>query len=144
MSLLEDDAKNLRDGDVVLVPMVVHHTNHHFDKAGFGMKVSCLSTEVDHRPREEREKGPRVVDVMSRYIHSVWRRPIKVGDWVAWEGSGLRHQGKVVFLADNEEAVVRRRRAVDGLPLTVALWTDDLTRILPPSDLSDTEKATMK
>lgn len=142
MSLPESECDNLRDGDIILVPMFVERTNNHF-APNHGMKIVCRSTEVDHRSREDREKGPRLVDIMSRHVHSVLRRPIRVGDWVAWESSGLRHQGKVVFLTDNEEVVVRRRRAVDGLPLTVALWLDDLTRISRPDDLSDTEKASM-
>jgi hypothetical protein len=124
------------------MPMVVQRTNDHFDR-GIGMKVSCRSTEADHRPREEREKGPRILDFMSRYIHSVSHRTIKVGDWVAWENQGTHHQGRVIFLT-NEEATVRRRRIVDGLPPSVTLWLEDLSRILPPSDLTTPEKASPK
>lgn len=140
MSLPESECDNLREGDVVLVQMFVERTNNHF-APNHGMKIVCRSTEVDHRSREDREKGPRLLDIMSRHVHSVLRRPIRVGDWVAWESNALHHQGKVTFLTNNEEAVVRRRRSVDGLPLSVVLWMDDLTRVLPPTDLNDIEKA---
>lgn len=143
MSLTEADIKNLRQGDIVLVPMVVEYANDQFVK-GSGVKVVCRSTEVDHRPREEREKGPRRVDIMSRFIHSVASRPIKIGDWVIWQEDDLQRKGKVSFLTDNQEATVRRRRSVDAKPRSVTLWLDDLTRILPPDDLTAAEKATFK
>lgn len=136
--LSEADVKNLRDGDVVLVPMVVAHTNSYFDKQ-FGMKVTCQSTEVDHRPREEREKGPRRVDVMSPFIHSVWRRPVRVGDWVSF---GAGETGKIVFL-DGTEATVRRRGDWN-ITRSIVMPLQVLERILPPEDLTDEERKIFK
>jgi hypothetical protein len=140
MGLTREEAENLREGDTVLVMMVVERTNNHFDDP-MGTKVVCTSVAQDHRPREEREeKGPRKLDIMSRFIYSVSRRPIRVNDWVKFTHrsvSGLI--GKVRFISD-EVATIKPHPQITGEPVNVSVWLAYCDRTLPPKDLSDKEK----
>lgn len=146
IGLSEDEAKNIRAGDIVLVPMYVERTDNYFDR-GRGMKIVVRSTESDHRPREEREKGPRLLDIRSTYIHSVAVRPLEVGDWVEWDVSSVNYgSGKVAFIDGTEVAVRRRGRPhtrtdLAKYPLSLQVFArGSLSRVLPPNDLSEAEQ----
>lgn len=146
MGLTQEDALNLRDGDVVLVPMVVQRTNNHFDTRT-GVKVTCVSTQNDYRMREEREeKGVITVDIQSRYISEVTKRTLREGDWVKWDmvgpGSAVGNcpafeQGKIVFI-DGADITVKQR--LDRTPRNRVIGIKALTRIPHPLDLTEAEK----
>ncbi len=145
MSLTKEEADNVRDGDIILVPLMVERTNNHF-ATGIGMKIVTRSIEVDHRSREEREKGPRLLDIMSRCVHSVAFRQIRLGDWVEWfthPASDLVAteksvaQGKVVHI-DGKEYTIKQRECVN--PRNKVLQFSEIRRILPPTDLTAIER----
>lgn len=139
--LAEIDALNLRDGDVVLVPYVIKRTNSHFDKSS-GVKLTCLATHHDYRMREEREKGPLLVDIQTRFVHSVHRRALRVGDWVEWDresvGAGADvEQGRILFI-DGDEYTVKQR--ADRTVRNRVIKHGALRRIPAPENLSEAEK----
>lgn len=139
--LTEEDALNLRDGDIVLVPYAVKRTNNHFDK-GTGVKLTCRATHNDYRMREEREKGPALVDIQSRYVHSVFRRTLRIGDWVEWDREGVGagaavEQGRIIF-SDGDEHTVKQR--ADRTVRNRVIKHGALRRIPKPDDLSEAEK----
>lgn len=110
MPLSEEDALLLRDGDIVLVPMQVEHTNNHYDKPS-GVKVACLSPQNLYM-REEREKGPPRLDIQSSRIHSIAHLMLRINDRVEWDASGPGasfepERGKVVFI-DGGEITIRQ------------------------------------
>lgn len=142
MNLTEDEQRNIREGDIVLVPMRVRDTNNHFDK-GMGVKITCQSPAQDYRPREEREKGPVMLHLMGMLIHSVARRMLRAGDWVNLTLGVVRAQGKIVCVVD-DEAVVKIRSAPDDGNAHVVFKLRDLDRILAPEDLTPEELRAFK
>lgn len=132
MPLSEPAALDLRDGDIVLVPMRVERTNNHFD-TGVGVKCLLLSPELP--PMSERGKeGPKKVEIYSRFIHEVHHRAVRSGDWV----SCGELTGKITVILDDYEVVVRVRQ--ESTPASRVFQTALLERIDFPKDLTPDER----
>lgn len=133
MSLSKEAALELRDGDVVLVPMKVHRTNHHHD-TGLGVKVVVDNPDFEDRHRPEDKKRPQIT-LYSRFIHSVRRKEVRLGDWVRY----VDVTGKVIHIDGNEATI--RRRGEWSCTRNHVMPLDMIERIPAPGDLTADERA---
>lgn len=141
MALSEEEALSLREGDVVLAPMLVRSTNNHFDK-GVGVSLSCMvptTTGVRELPTNEFRSGKEyLAGIASSLVHSVHKKVIREGDWVKYPGP-FDPVGKVKSVI-GAEAVVRKRFTQDDESKHAVFPISKLARISAPQDLTDAEK----
>lgn len=135
MPLSKEDAFNLREDDVILVPMRVDRTNNHFDTNG--VTLSVVGPFFDTRTHTEKvEKPLPPLRIGTNLVHSVKWRPLRVKDRVQFQHHVFPDcKGRIVFIdEDTMEATVRFEDAVKGGPQSLVLPLTDLTRILWPGD----------
>jgi hypothetical protein len=133
VSLAKEAALELRDGDIVLVPMKVHRTNNHYD-TGIGVKVVVNNLDFEDRHRSEKDRRPQVT-LYSRIIHSVHRKEVRLGDWVQY----VDVTGKVIHIDGNEVTIRRRGEWAHTRNHVMAI--DMIERIPAPADLTAEERA---
>ncbi|USN14783.1 hypothetical protein PAPPERLAPAPP_04140 [Brevundimonas phage vB_BpoS-Papperlapapp] len=135
MPLSKEDAHNLREDDVILVPMRVVRSNNHFDSNG--VSLSVVGPFFDTRLfSEQREKPLEPLRIGSNLVHAVKWRPLRVGDRVQFQHHVYPDcKGRIAFIdEDTKEATVRFEDAVKGGPQSLVKPLNDLERILTPAD----------
>lgn len=135
MPLSKEDAHNLREDDVILVPMRVLRSNNHFDANGVTLEVA--GPFFDSRPfPEQRESPPPPLKIGTNLVNSVKWRPVRVRDRVQFQHHILPAcKGRVVFIdKDVKEATVRLEDAAKDGPQNLVVRLSDLTRVLTPED----------
>ncbi|UTC28923.1 hypothetical protein MARCHEWKA_04110 [Brevundimonas phage vB_BpoS-Marchewka] len=135
MSLSKEDAHNLREDDVVLVPMRIVRSNNHFDANGVTLQV--LGPFFDTRSfNEKSEKPPEPLRIGTNLVLTVKWRSLRVGDRVQFHHRNIPDcKGRIAYIdKDTLEATVRFEDAVKGGPQSLVKPLQDLERILTPGD----------
>ena len=133
MPLSKEDAFNLGEDDIVLVPMRVERSNHHFSPS-HGVTLHVRGPFFDLRLNSEKLKKPKppAQQIASNRVHAVQWRKLSVGDRVQFQHHIYTDaKGRITFIdTETQEATVRLEGAVKTGPQSLIKPLTDLERIL--------------
>lgn len=133
MGLSKEDAFNLGEDDIILVPMRVERSNRHFSPA-HGVTLHVHGPFFDLRLGSEKAQKPQLppMQIGSNRVHSVKSRKLRVGDRVQFHHRIVSDaKGRITFIdTETQEATVRLEGAVKSGPQSLVKALDALERIL--------------
>lgn len=131
--LSKEDAFNLRDDDIVLVPMRVERSNHHFSPA-HGVTLHLHGPFFDLRQNSEKlaKPHPPAQQIGTNRVQAVQYRRLRVDDRVQFQHHIYPDaKGRITHIdTDIFEATVRLEDPPKDGPQSVVKSLKDLTRIL--------------
>lgn len=133
MALSKEDAFNLGEDDVVLVPMRVERSNHHFSPH-HGVTLHVRGPFLDLRLPSEKLENPQppAQQIGTNRVYAVKRRKLSVGDRVQFQHHIYPDaKGRITFIdVETQEATVRLEGAVNTGPQSLVKPLVDLERVL--------------